>query len=412
MACSSRAKCLVLVLLTILLVSVGSYALFSKPDLAARAAVVSSSATDPDASAPVVSEMDYSVYLPIVYNDYGPRSSRMGFCAAGGSIDRYSDIRKLSAGWYLRFTTMTDPPRPLGMEHVQVVRIHQRTECWPTWTRDRTSCPYVEPYEYVVYSSGGVDGMLAAAQANPGALWFIGNEMDRRDWDDGGGGGQDERLPELYATAYYELRNQILAEDPTARFAIGGVVQATPARLGYLTKIWNSYQDQYGSDMPVDVWNVHNFIFKEKCDDYGADVPPGDGGCYGTVYDDRDHNNMQIFDDQIRAMRQWMKDRGQQQKPLIVSEYGIVYYHAGMEDLNLVRRFMLDTFGYFMNTKECSLGLDSDECRLVQRWAWYSLNDNSQFINRYSHLIDPDTGLLTPLGQTFADYANQHLDTR
>ena len=376
-AYSSRAKRLVFVFLTVLLVSVGFYALFGKPDLAARAAVVSSSATGPDVSASAASEMDYSVYLPIVYNPYGPRSSRMGFCVAGGSIDRYSDIRKLAAGWYLRFGTQIDPPRPLGMEYVQVVRIHQLTTCWPTRKRDRTSYPYVVPYDYVVYSSGGVDGMLAAAQANPGALWLIGNEMDRRDWN---GGGQDEMLPELYATAYHELRNAILAVDPTARFSIGGVIQATPARLDYLTKMWNSYRAQYGSDMPVDVWNVHNFIFQEVCDGHGADVPPGHG-CYGTIYSDSDHNNMQIFDEQIRAMRQWMKDRGQQQKPLIVSEYGIVYRHEGMDNFDLVRRFMLDTFDYFMNTKDCSLGLSSDDCRLVQRWAWYSLDDDDPYKN-------------------------------
>jgi hypothetical protein len=167
---------------------------------------------------------------------------------------------------------------------------------------------------------------------------------------------------------------------------------------------------------------VHNFIFKERCDDYGADIPPGCTAgvcgknasgdiCYGTIYADKKHASMTIFDQQIRAFRQWMKNRGQQNKPLIVSEYGIVYYHAGMEDLAKVQSFMLNTFDYFMDTKDCSLGYPGDECRLVQRWVWYSLDDDSPGINQYAYLYGAGTGRLTATGDTFARYARDHLDT-
>lgn len=374
----------------------------------------------------------HKLYLPLVNKYVAKVSSRLGYTAITSPIDRYPAIRDLRAGWYLNFGMTKTPARPLGMEYVQVVRIHQLTTCWPERLRNRTTCPYVTPYTYTIgtenapytYSFAAIRNI---AKANPGSVWFIGNEMDRYDWGDPSkgipSGGQDEMLPELYARAYQEIYTVIKAADPTARVGIGGVIQATPARLQYLTKMWNEYKRLYGKDMPVDVWNVHNFIFKERCDDFGADVPPGYTQCHGTVYYDGDHDNMQIFDQQIRAFRQWMKDRGQQQKPLYVSEYGIVYSHSctgtvaqcggapyDYGNQEVVTRFMLNTFDYFMNTKDCNLGYAADECRLVQRWAWYSLDDTQGYYNEFSALFNMTTKQKTALGEAFQNYAMQHLD--
>ncbi len=355
-------------------------------------------------------------YLPLVLRDYGPRSSRLGYCALTTNIARYRDVGQLSAGWYLRFAVDQAAPRPRAMDHVQVVRLHQLTTCWPQRTRDRVACPYASPpnYDYVITSpestsrQDGLDQIAAIASANRGMVWFIGNEMDRRDWTDG---GQDEMLPELYAQAYHEIYHVIRTADPTAKVGIGGMVQTTGLRLAYLNKVWGHYSYKYGTTMPVDVWNIHNFIFREYWDEYGADIPPGSNERIGAMYLDSQHNDMTVFRDQIRLFRQWMKDHGQQQKPLIVSEYGIVYRHAGMENLALVQSFMTQTFDYFMTAKDCSLGYAEDECRLVQRWAWYSLDDNNPNFNAYAYLINPATGQLTPTGQTFADYAQRYLDT-
>ena len=42
------------------------------------------------------------------------------------------------------------------------------------------------------------------------------------------------------------------------------------------------------------------------------------------VYCFAEHDNMAIFDQQVRAMRTWMKNHGQQNKPLIISEYSLL----------------------------------------------------------------------------------------
>ena len=385
--------------------------------------------TEDGLALPPTSTLVHSAFLPLITRESGPRSFRVGFCSTSGDILRYPTIRGLAAGWYVNFGVDPEPARPSGIEHVQTVRLHQVTECWPERIRDREICPYVEPHTYTLTSPPTREELRTSVAANRGALWLIGNEMDRYDWGvrdphNPGEyrvppGGQDEMLPQLYAHAYHELYHLIKEVDDTALVAIGGVIQATPARLWYLDTVWDTYRAHYGHDMPVDVWNVHNFILQETCTGHGADIPPGcppgvckpnSGGapCYGTLYGDHRHNSLEIFDRQIRAFRQWMKDRGQQHKPLIVSEYGILYHHVGMEHPDLVRTFMQDTFHYFVNAKDCTLGYPADDCRLVQRWAWWSLDD--RHFNRYGRLFDPDSRTMTPLGQSFRAFTREHLD--
>jgi hypothetical protein len=429
----SRKRLIGVFVLTMILFGVAGLFLFASPaHVNGAASRIKQEDTSANTLLSATGELTHHVYLPMVTRDYGPRSSRLGYCAVDGDITRYPDIRQLAAGWYVNFHVESDPVRPLGLEYVQTVRLHQLTECWPNRIRDRDACPYVKPYTYTLTAPKSWSALETAVKANPGSLWLVGNEMDRYDWggdnpytekkESAPSGGQDEMLPELYAQAYHEIYHKITTADPTAKVAIGGIIQATPARLWYLDEVWGTYRNKYGRNMPVDVWNVHNFIFKEKCDDFGADIPPGcpesvctpnDGGvpCYGKRYADTKHNSLEIFDKQIRAFRGWMAGHGQQAKPLIVSEYGIVYHHAGMEDGKgeVVKNFMRDTFDYFMTEKDCSLS-HQDDCRLVQRWAWYSLDDDRATMNKYSYLFDQDTRQMQALGQTFADYAQNYLD--
>ncbi len=346
---------------------------------------------------------------------------RLGFDALSylGSIYRYPEIRSLKAGLYTDWIVRSNPARPNDMDYVQTIRVHQELACGTRHNSDREACPYAEPYNYVVYTPAGF--IVQTAVANPGSLWMIGNEMDRVDWSGGAHGGQDEMLPEVYAVAYHDLYHLIKDADPTARVAIGGVIQPTPLRLQYLSRMWDEYLWLYGEPMPVDVWNIHNFIIREVYpgygDDWGAGIPPGlppDSPDAFVPDDDCTHIDMDIFDQQIRAMRQWMKDRGQQDKPLIVSEYGVLYVHPvcdeqEMESNEAVQDFMISTFDYFFNSKDCDIGYPDDECRLVQRWVWYSLDDTDKF-NRHGALFNPYGKFITSTGQVYRQYCLDHLD--
>lgn len=358
-----------------------------------------------------------AVYLPVVATEPMPLADRIGFGLTSPALGVYTDVVTLGAGWYLDWQVRSAPERPNDMHYAQMVRVHQKLSCDAWHHGDRNECPYATPLDYVYTPDQAT--IEAAAQANPGALWLIGNEMDRVDWRyclewEGtfcktvGHSGQDEILPETYAVAYHDLYQMIKAVDPTARLAIGGVIQPTPLRLEYVTKIWDSYQAIYTDTMPVDVWNVHNFIIQEKAGEWGAEIPPGIDGTEGEYVDEpATHIDMVIFKQQIRTFRQWMKDRGQQAKPLVVSEYGILYHNGTMglpDRASYVQNFMVASFDYFYNTKDCTLGLVSDGCRLVQQWNWYSLDDTWGDFNPYSRLYNPTTRQITTTGERFRRY--------
>ncbi|MDY7076356.1 MAG: CARDB domain-containing protein [Chloroflexota bacterium] len=237
---------------------------------------------------------------------------------------------------------------------------------------------------------------------------MIGNEIERRDWQTSSGGTshQDEILPEMYAQAYHEAYTTIKSADPTAQVAIGGVIQATPLRLEYLDRIWDEYYRLYGQPIPVDWWNVHAFVLQEKQEDWGADIPAGIEVTEGILYTMNDNKDWNKAAELIRAFRQWMKERGQQNKPLIVSEYGVNMPWFSAE---VVRdEFMYPSFDFFLNEKDPNLGYPADEYRLVQRWIWYSLDDDSGNFNGflfYSGHFENPMGL-APLGQYWEMYVS------
>lgn len=363
------------------------------------------------------------LHLPWVVNHARPVAARLGYGLTGPTLTRYAEWDSLNAGWYLNWSVEVTPTTQGGIAHAQVVRVHQKLACGAWHHSDRNACPYALPHDYVYRPSADV--IVRAAQANPGALWLIGNEMDRRDWAycrQWAGShcvqiaydGQDETLPETYAVAFHELALLIRNADPTAQIAIGGVIQATPLRLAYLTSVWEAYLSRYGEPMPVDVWNVHNFILQEKYQSWGADTPPGavtDEGAY--IGETRTHIDLTLFAAQIHAFRLWMKERGQQEKPLIVSEYGVLYenYLLGLpaQDAESIHDFMVATFDYFLHTQDCTLGYPPDQCRLVQRWNWFSLDDHANHFNPHGRLFDPHTLEIMPAGDRFRIYMQSNL---
>lgn len=351
-----------------------------------------------------------SLYLPLV-TVFPQLATRMGVAELTKSIDSYPEFLTARTGWYLDWKATLNPPRPNGMEYAQMIRVHQNLECPIGTSPNRLTCPYSVPHSYTYQPNAATIAKIIAA--NPASLWIIGNEMDRMDWY---GSHQDEMLPELYAVAYHELYNLVKTADPSARVAIGGVVQPTPLRLEYLTKVWDTYQALYGEVMPVDVWNTHAFILREKLNEWGASIPPGSLATvgehdYGPLPHPQ-HVDMIIFDKQIRAFRQWMKDHGQQDKPLIVTEFGVLYHNWMLgvpdEDSQMVIDFMKNTFDYFLHTTDCNLGYALDDCRLVQRWVWFSMDYKVDF-NKHHFLFDPDNLTITATGNAFRDFSLNNL---
>ena len=235
--------------------------------------------------------------------------------------------------------------------------------------------------------------IAAAARAAPGMLWLIGNEPDVI-W-------QDNVTPEQYATSYGILYRAIKEADPSAEVAIGGVSVPTRLRMAYLERILAAYRELHGTDMPVDVWNVHTFILREERASWGVGIPPGMATDRGELREIGDHADMAIFRGQVEDFRRWMAEQGLRDKPLIVSEYGILMPAEYGFPPEVVGRFMADTFDYFLNARDPQIGYPADGDRLVQAFCWYSVADT---VYPTPNLFDPKTRQPTILGELFRAY--------
>ena len=298
----------------------------------------------------------------------GSDRTRVGAALALGKFSDY-DWGGAAPGWYLNWNV---DPRPVpGARFAQMVRVNEGG--------------FYPPLETI----------RRAAQANPGSLWLIGNEPDVK-W-------QDNVTPERYAAIYGELHEAIKAADPSAQVAIGGVSQPTPLRMAYLDRVLAAYRAQFGGEMPVDVWNVHAFILREERGSWGVDIPPGMDVDLGQLYEITDHNDMNIFRRQITNFRRWMAERGLRNKPLIVTEYGLLMPASYGFPPEVVSGFLVDTFDFFLTARDSELGYPADDNRLVQAFNWFSIADQTY---PTSNLFDPETRNVSPVGETFKAYVS------
>ena len=277
---------------------------------------------------------------------------RLGMNTLGVRTEAY-DLQPLRISWYLNTSATVIGTPPAWLEHFPVIQLAQ-----------------VGADGFSFSPNGAVlDGAVAA---HPGANWLIGNEPDRRHY-------QNDLLPETYAHAYHDVRAYILARDPTARFLAGSIVQPTPLRLQYLDRVLAAYQARYGAPLPADGWSLHNFILNERsCDAYpdscwGAEIPPGLDATEGMVISDlNDHVRVDIFSQQIERFRGWMAANGYRHTPLYLTEYGVLMPASLGFPPERVNAFMSATFDYLLAATDPALGYAPDGHRLVQGYAWYA----------------------------------------
>lgn len=303
----------------------------------------------------------------------GSLRSRLGLSVPIGVSDIVLTpelAQRLGMGWYLDWHTNLAPLAVDGLEFAQL---------------------YAMRGANIPLQRQHIADVLAA---NPGALWLAGNEPDVI-W-------QDNQTPEEYARLYHEFYTFVKTLDPSAQVAIGGISQVTPLRLQYLERVLASYQERYGQPMPVDIWNIHAFVLREERDSWGVSIPPGFDVDQGLLWEIEDHGDLDLFKQQIVDFRRWMVKQGQRDKPLLVTEFGILMPESYGFPPDMVQQYMIDTFDYMLNARDAEIGFLADDNRLVQRFSWFSLADPTY---PAGNLVDLETGELTPLGEAFAAYA-------
>lgn len=293
------------------------------------------------------------------------------------------ELAPLRAGWYVDYEARPNPSQPNGIEYVLTVRLTQVGE---------------NGYTYEVEGNS----IQAVADGNPGAIWLIGNEPDRRDW-------QDDIEPHVYALAYHDLYQAIKTADPAARVYAGTIVQPTPIRMHYLDLVLHHYLENYGTPMPVDGWSIHNFILNEVSCDYapdcwGAEIPPGIDVPYGEIVAVEDNANIAMFQQRIINFRQWMRARGYNGLPLTVSEYGVLMPADYGFPVEVVNEYLSDTFDFMSTAVDPQTGDPNDNFRLVQTWSWYSTGSPTDPYNGYLFEEVGGNWVLSEMGEHYRDY--------
>ncbi len=296
---------------------------------------------------------------------------------ATSSITDY-DLASLRSGSYIDYGAAAAPQRPNGIRYVPVIRLKQKAN---------------KGYSYT--PSGAV--LDAAIAANPAAVWYIGNEPDRRVY-------QDDIEPDIYARAYHELYTKIKAVDPTAKVFPGSIVQASELRLRYLDLVLDAYRAEYAAKMPLDGWSIHGFILPELGNE-GAGIPPGMDDEIGLDIDLQENDSVELFVEQIERFRNWMYTHRYRDVPLYLSEYGVLvpegYDYDPEFTAERVNTFMDATFDYLRGATNATIGYPPDGNRLVQHMSWYSTNDKG--FNGF--LFDVDNGdQRSPMGENYAAY--------
>lgn len=123
-----------------------------------------------------------------------------------------------------------------------------------------------------------------------------------------------------------------------------------------------------------------------------------------------------FFQRQIRSFRTWMSENGYRNVPLYITEHGVLMpdgYGYGPFSPAEVSEYMRRTFDYMLNSVDSALGYPSDDNRLVQNFAWYSVNDKIKLVEgRFEgfngYLFDPDLGnQRSPMGDAYVAFAAQ-----
>lgn len=225
----------------------------------------------------------------------------------------------------------------------------------------------------------------------PGTVWIISNELQYDIFCTKNGVPLNPCraiTPTEYAEKfkkYYDIIRQLQPYGPTYKFAIGFInAIAEPDRPYTLADVLDAYKARWGVDMPVDVFNLHAYGFGRSIDfDY----------CFVPT---------------ITTYRQVMADKGYRDKPLIITEVGVlegVYVPTVPQDY--VLNFMVQAFDWLRTARSETTGMPSDDNRLVQRWAWFALtswhpSDDHKW--RKTALFDIDTKQITVVGEQYRAY--------
>ncbi|MCS6845149.1 MAG: hypothetical protein NZ528_12645 [Caldilineales bacterium] len=173
---------------------------------------------------------------------YPSANERFGITASYASLNGW-DARRLYAGAWQNWTVTWWPNNVQGMRYYPTIHVTENG-----YEPERRWLEHLIPL-------------------HRSTIWFIGSEVDTV-W-------MGNVRPETYARLYRDLYTFIKSRDRSAKIAISGFSTVSPLRMEWLNRAWNAYRQMYGTDMPVDVWNIHTYVVNEMVHEWGPQIPPG-----------------------------------------------------------------------------------------------------------------------------------------
>ncbi len=374
----------------------------------------------PQDAMPEVSAVERTNYLPLARGAAGGAGNCRYSLAALGPLQS-SLVDDLNSGAYLDFG-YSGALIP-SAQYLPLVVVHEDKN-GSNYLGTYTTSPSIETAD-----PNSPGSLLYWLTQRPGQLWTIGNEVERT--------FQGDMHADVYAQAYHDVREYIKQYDPAARTVVSGLVQVTPIRLAYLDAFWQAHIDLFGFPPEVDAWSMHLYILPEVTPDGVpnniASVPVGlehlasiakkeSGGnpaqCpLDEVYCFAEHDDMGVFAEQVTDMRTWMYQKGQRNKPLLLTEYSLLYPYeqdAGSCFIQdeygncftppRVQAFMDASLDWLESATDPTLGYPLDGNRLVQQWVWFSVNNTDQ-AGSVSNLYEDNLSTIRPLGAMYRDRA-------
>jgi len=202
------------------------------------------------------------------------------------------------------------------------------------------------------------DELAAVMRSHPGAWWAVGNEPNDPH--------QDYRSPADYARFFHNFYRFAKKADPRCRIIPGGIANAD---WRWAHAFREEYRRLYKRYPAVDGWNIHNYLLDSTLDPY----------------------DVSEFKRRILAFRHWMMEIGEADKPLFLTEFGVLY-GAGccqrpVDPPEKTIHFMREAVTWLAETDH------------VQHWAWFILNNAGDF---NGGLYDAE-GKLSPYGETYRE---------
>ena len=208
------------------------------------------------------------------------------------------------------------------------------------------------------------DGKLAdEIKTNRGAWWAVGNEPNDPN--------QDFRTPEEYARFYHDFYHWAKRMDRRSKVIPAGIADAD---WRWATAFRERYREFYGDYPPVDGWNMHCYLLGDDAYDVSE------------------------FKRRVQAFRHWMMSIGEAEKPLFLTEFGVLYgsgcCQRPVDPPEWTVSYMRETVSWLSTTDH------------VQHWAWFILNNAGEF---NGGLVD-QAGQLTVYGQAYRDLIAEYGD--